>query len=288
MRAKEADFTGQVVRDGVTLGYEVYGSGDTTVLLMPTWTIIHSRFWKFQIPYLARHYRVITYDGPGNGRSDRITDPVRYRSDEYAADAIAVLDECGVDHVIAVGLSRGASYASVLARNHPERVSGVVLIGAALAIAPPPPERAGIAEHFSKSYPPNPQGWDKYNLAYWHDNYEDFVRFFMGKVFSEPFSTKAFDDSVGWGLETGPHILEAEAANGEGLAADEVLASIECPVLVIHGTDDQIISPEVGRRAAEITGGALISLEGSGHMPLAKDPVRVNYALREFIESVAP
>ncbi len=42
-----------------------------TLLLLPPWSIVHSRFWKLQVPYLARHFRVITFDGRGNGRSDR-------------------------------------------------------------------------------------------------------------------------------------------------------------------------------------------------------------------------
>ena len=51
--------------------YEVYGSGEPTILLLPTWSLIHSRQWKMQIPCLARHCRVVTFDGRGNGRSDR-------------------------------------------------------------------------------------------------------------------------------------------------------------------------------------------------------------------------
>ena len=47
--------------------YEVYGEGEPTVLLLPTWSIVHSRHWKMQIPYLARHCRVVTFDGRGNG-----------------------------------------------------------------------------------------------------------------------------------------------------------------------------------------------------------------------------
>ena len=70
-RARYPDSSGYVERDGVNLYYEVYGSGEPTVLLLPTWSIIHSRHWKMQIPYLARHCRVVTFDGRGNGRSDR-------------------------------------------------------------------------------------------------------------------------------------------------------------------------------------------------------------------------
>ena len=70
-RAREPDVTGVVERDGVALAYEVFGEGDTTVLLMPTWSIVHSRVWKAQVAYLARHYRVLTFDGRGCGRSGR-------------------------------------------------------------------------------------------------------------------------------------------------------------------------------------------------------------------------
>ena len=66
-----ADATGHVERNGVRIHYDVYGDGEPTLLLVPTWSIVHSRVWKAQVPYLARHYRVITFDGRGNGRSDR-------------------------------------------------------------------------------------------------------------------------------------------------------------------------------------------------------------------------
>ena len=70
-RARYPDQEGYLERDGVRVFYEVYGSGEPTVFLLPTWSIIHSRHWKMQIPYLARHCRVVTFDGRGNGRSDR-------------------------------------------------------------------------------------------------------------------------------------------------------------------------------------------------------------------------
>ena len=83
---------GYVERGGVRVHYEVYGSGEPTVLLLPTWSIIHSRHWKMQIPYLARHCRVLTFDGRGNGRSDRPDVSEAYDEREFAADALAVMD----------------------------------------------------------------------------------------------------------------------------------------------------------------------------------------------------
>ena len=69
MRAAEPDVAGTVDRDGVPIHYEVYGAGDITLLLVPPSPITHSRIWKAQIAHLARHYRVVTFDGRGSGRS---------------------------------------------------------------------------------------------------------------------------------------------------------------------------------------------------------------------------
>jgi pimeloyl-ACP methyl ester carboxylesterase len=68
VRARQPDAEGFVQCDGVKIGYEVFGDGTPALLLLPTWTIIHSRFWKLQVPYLARHFRVITFDRPGTWR----------------------------------------------------------------------------------------------------------------------------------------------------------------------------------------------------------------------------
>lgn len=288
MRAREPDVADFVVLDGVNIGYEVFGEGEPTILLMPTWTLIGSRFWKAQVPYLSRHYRVITYDGPGNGRTDRTVDPEHYSVDFYLKAGIAVLDRVGADNVIVVGLSQGAEYAVALASEHPGRVKGVALVCPGLGLAPPSPERAPIWERFTKPYPPEPQGWEKYNLAYWNDHYEDFLRFFMGEIFSEEHSTKQFEDAVGWGLETRPEILEAEATRPAPPDHRAMVESLSCPVLVIHGTDDHIIPYEVGVEAARITGGKLHTMVGSGHNPLAREPVKVNLVLRDFIEQVRP
>ena len=107
-RARYPDLDGYVERDGVRTFYEVYGEGEPTVLLMPTWSIVHSRHWKMQIPYLARHCRVVTFDGRGNGRSDRPSEPDAYREEEYAADTLAVMDATATERAVLVSLSRGA------------------------------------------------------------------------------------------------------------------------------------------------------------------------------------
>src|SRR6187402_408535 len=132
MRARQPDEDGYVERDGVKLAYEVFGTGAPTVLLMPTWSIIHSRFWKLQVPYLARHFRVITFDGRGCGKSDRPTDAQSYADVEFAADTVAVLNGTDTDQAVLVALSSGATWSIQVAAGHPERVLGVVTIGASV------------------------------------------------------------------------------------------------------------------------------------------------------------
>ncbi len=105
MRACEPDHDGYVERDGVKLFYEVFGDGEPTILLLPPWSIIHSRHWKAQVPYLSRHFRVVTFDGRGNGRSDAPTTAASYSPIAFADDAVAVMDAVGVDRAILVSLS---------------------------------------------------------------------------------------------------------------------------------------------------------------------------------------
>ena len=74
-RARYPDADGFVERDGVSIFWECYGEGEQTILFLPTWSIIHSRTWKMQVPYLSRHCRVLTFDPRGNGKSDRPQEP---------------------------------------------------------------------------------------------------------------------------------------------------------------------------------------------------------------------
>jgi pimeloyl-ACP methyl ester carboxylesterase len=290
MRAREADAHGSVVVDDLEFGFEVHGDRAPTILLMPTWTIIHSRFWKFQIPYLARRNRVVSYDGPGNGRSPRTTDPTAYAVDAFVDRAAAVLDATDTQEAVIVGYSDGGKMAAAFAGAHPDRTLGVVMIAPALQVrgVPPLPERAVIAENFHKPYPPSPTSWEKYNSAYWSDHYEDFLHFFFSEIFTETYTTKAEDDCVGWGLETNGAVLTAEALRPPDPDHREVIAAIKAPTLVIHGTEDHLVPFEAGRRLAEMTGGEFAAFHGTGHAPHIKEPVRFNLVLRDFIERISP
>jgi pimeloyl-ACP methyl ester carboxylesterase len=78
---------------------------------------------------------------------------------------------------------------------------------------------------------------------------------------------------------------------GAGPGPDEATlrascARVRCPILVVHGDEDDISHPRRGAALAEATGGRLAVLEGGGHIPQARDPVKINLLLREFVESL--
>jgi pimeloyl-ACP methyl ester carboxylesterase/predicted glycosyltransferase len=285
-RARYPDETGYVERDGVKVYYEVYGSGEPTVLLLPTWSLIHSRHWKMQIPYLARHCRVVTFDGRGNGRSDRPQEGEAYHEREFAADALAVMDATGTESAVIVGFSMGAQRGLLLAAEHPERVEAAVFVGPAYPGGGEPLDaRTGFDwEEELDNY----AGWAKYNKHYWLRDYEGFVRFFMSQMFNEPNSTKPIEDAVGWALETDGETLVHTYGSLEPEEIRDLAERVTCPVLVIHGERDGITSYTRGAGLAEHTGGQLVLLEGSGHAPHVRDPVKVNLLLREFITPAPP
>jgi pimeloyl-ACP methyl ester carboxylesterase len=292
MRACQPSRDGYVARDGVKLHYEVFGDGEPVVMLLPTWSIIHSRHWKLQVPDLARRHRVVTFDGRGNGLSDRPAGPEAYRTAEFTADALAVMDATGTERAVLVALSMGATWALELGALHPERVAGIVFIGPALPLALLSSNR--LRHSFTERLDTT-DGWAKFNQHYWREHYPEFIDFFMRNIFTEPHSTKPIEDAVGWGLETDPETLIATQlgprAPGEPYTdperAEELVRRLRCPVLVIHGDEDAIRPLASGARLAELAPrGELVTIEGGGHAPHVRDPVKVNLLLREFIASL--
>src|SRR5215218_6837315 len=293
MRACQPSHDGYVERDGVKVFYEVFGSGDPTVMLLPTWSIIHSRHWKLQVPDLARRHRVVTFDGRGNGRSDRPAGAEAYRPAEFTADALTVMDATGTERAVLVALSLGATWALELGALHPERVAGIVFIGPALPLALLSSDR--LAHSFTEPLDTD-DGWAKFNQHYWREHYREFLEFFFSQMFTEPHSTKPIEDTVGWGLETDPETLIATrlgvSALGEPFSdaerAAELATRVRCPVLVVHGDQDAIRPLANGAKLAELADGELVTVEGSGHAPHVRDPVKVNLLLRDFVKPAPP
>jgi pimeloyl-ACP methyl ester carboxylesterase len=182
----------------------------------------------------------------------------------------------------------GAQWSLLLAATRPERVAGAVFLGPALPLAPRDPARDLGPDAFDierDAY----EGWQKYNRHYWRLDYRGFLEFFFGKCLPEPHSTKPIEDCVGWGLDTDAETL-LHTEDAPGLGGREAVAalarSVRCPVLVLHGSDDRIIPHANGAALAELTGGRLVTFEGSGHLLQAREPVRTNLLIREFVDAL--
>jgi pimeloyl-ACP methyl ester carboxylesterase/predicted glycosyltransferase len=288
-RARYPDAQGFVERDGMRLFYEVYGEGEQTLFLIPTWSLVHSRHWKMQIPYFARHFRVLTMDGLGNGRSDRCRDQQRYGAAEFARDCLAAMDASGTERAVMVSLSRGAQYQLELERLAPDRVAGAAFIG---PMFPYTPSHWSLVLHprlLSRFQRPLPvyRWWARMNAVHWRENYPEFAEWFISRCLPEPHSTKAIEDGVGWALDTDPETLIATAygeIHGDRRRLRELAQKMDCPVLVVQGDRDRITPARDGRSLARLSDGKLEMVRGAGHFPHARKPVQVNLALRDFAE----
>jgi pimeloyl-ACP methyl ester carboxylesterase/predicted glycosyltransferase len=284
MRALEPDHQGRADAGGVAIGYEVFGSGPRTIVFAPAWAISNSRMWKAQVPWFAQRYRVITFDARGTRRSERPGDPALYGHD--VRDAIAVLDATDTERALFVGLSLGAATALFTAALHPGRVAGVMAIDSTVPLlVPPHPWRGQPFEEDAGD-----EGWARSTRPSWRRDWPGFVEFFYREIFQEPHSEKQVEDGVGWGLDAGHEVLEhtvdAPPRYTTREEVERLVARVRCPVLAIHGDRDRISPPACGRRVAELTGGDFVLLEGSGHAPPARDPVRVNALLDGFASRV--
>jgi pimeloyl-ACP methyl ester carboxylesterase/predicted glycosyltransferase len=289
MRARLPDHQGMVERNGVRVAFEVFGHREPALLLVPASPITHARSWKGIVPSLARRFTVITTDGRGTGRSDRPHTPECYAPAEVAADLLAVLDTAGVDRVVLVAHCHAVPWALHLATDHPERVASVLAIAPAVAVAPPHPHTVEPDRQWT-ALPDAPAGWSMRNRHFWRQagGYRSWVEFFFGQLLPEPHSTKQYEDTVGWALDTDAEAMLAERDGRTAPSADEVEAlchQVQCPVRILHGSDDRCQPVARGRRLAELTGGDLVVLEDAGHLPQGRDPVKV-IRLIEFADKI--
>jgi pimeloyl-ACP methyl ester carboxylesterase/predicted glycosyltransferase len=283
MRAREPDLMGTIERDGVRIGYDVYGeAGRPGIVLFTSWAIVHMRQWKLQVPYLSRYFRVVTVEGRGNGRADRPNREEAYGDEEYVDDALAVMDELGIERAVLVGLSMGGRHALQFAARYPGRAAGVVALGTAFPWPLPP--------GFDVPQP-GYEGWEKANRHYWLADHRGWVEFFMSQVFTEPYSTKQWEDGVGWGTETDARTLLHTVPGMAEPGAEEAEATcrqVRCPVLVVHGDGDGIVPYSTGVDLARWTGGELVTVRGGGHAQPMREPVLTNLLIRDFGERCLP
>jgi pimeloyl-ACP methyl ester carboxylesterase len=281
--------SGYIKRGGQRIHWQQFGLGQKTLLLLPTWSIVHSDFWRHQVPYFSTRYSVITYDGLGNGASDRPVDPSFYGDLQFADDGAAVLDACGVAEAAIAGVSQGGPWALAMAARHAKRVTAVVFIAPNVPLAPGHPERIAAGNTFLSDLS-DYSGWLKWNRNYWLQDYPGFLRFFFSKCFTEPDSETQIEHFFQMGMQTTPEVLMATGGldqhNLNRDLAVEYARGIQCPALVIHGDEDAITPLARGAELAKLVGADLVIRRGAGHEPQCRAPNEINELISSFFESV--
>src|SRR5450759_275081 len=120
---------GFVERDGVRTYFAVWGESGPTIVFAPLYQIVHMQLLKATVPYLSRHFQVVTMDLWGNGRSDRPAKPGAYSFDQYYADLLAVLDHLALKRLAIIGISSASMTAIRLAAEQSQRVSHLIVVG---------------------------------------------------------------------------------------------------------------------------------------------------------------
>ncbi|HEX5166104.1 MAG TPA: alpha/beta hydrolase [Thermomicrobiales bacterium] len=289
MRAIEPTSAGQLTIEGFSVGYEAFGDpANPAVLLLPSWQIVHSRAWKMQVPFLARSRRVVTFDPPGNGGGERTTDPAAFEYERIVCQAIGVLDALDIAQAAVLGYGRGCDYGLLLAATAPERVERLMLIGNGVT-------RAGWQPKPDPGFwdrRPTYEGWQKRNAHYFLEQYDDWLTFFVGELHPEPHSTKATEDMIGWGRETSPEMLVRTVPNGDllpRLPAAEAIASIRCPVMLLHGGDDRCDPIEASYDLLDARPDwQMVVMEDCGLDVLGRHSVQVNREVEAFLHRASP
>lgn len=266
--------------DGVQLAWAEVGSGP--VLVKASNWITHleyeweSPLWRHWIRFFSDHFRFIRYDERGCGMSDR--NPKELSINRWVDDLEAVIEAAAPREPVAlVGISQGAAVCIGYAVSHPERVSRMVLYG-------------GYARGFYERGNPDTRreydailevmrvGWGKENPSF-------------RQLFTSRFIPGGTPEQLAWFNEICRKTMSPEMAATVLEARGHtnivhLLGSVRVSTLVIHATDDNVVSLSEGRLlASSIPGAQFIELPGKNHILLEDEPAwpRFQQAVLDFL-----
>jgi pimeloyl-ACP methyl ester carboxylesterase len=141
--ARPFELPNEIRVDGVPIRYAVSGTGNRDLLLVHGYRA-HHMWWYRLLPALEERWRVIRLDLSGHGDSGHRD---HYSTTAWTAELMAVLDDAGSRHAVAVGHSMGGRVAVVAGATHPDRFGGVVTLDSYLRPPGGPPPRPAPPRH---------------------------------------------------------------------------------------------------------------------------------------------
>ncbi|MDH4745621.1 alpha/beta hydrolase [Sphingomonas sp. CBMAI 2297] len=255
-----------VQSNGARIHWEAQGSGTPVLLIMGH--LYSSRMWYPLLPALTRHHRAIWFDNRGTGDSD--TTP-GVTIEQFAADALAVLEAAGERSAHVYGVSMGGGIAAEFAMAYPERTRSVTL-GCTML----------------KTEKTRMRGAQKliYGLPRW------LVRAMFKRAKPEAYGSAAPREAALHDIG----VLSRDRFTMAGVRA-QVLAiaayattterardRMTMPVLVLHGDEDKAVPVEKGRELhAIIPGSRYVEFKGAGHNYLVADNAGSTAAFLDFV-----
>jgi pimeloyl-ACP methyl ester carboxylesterase len=274
--------------NGLAVHYKIYGSGEPVLILLHGFGA-SSFSWREVTGPLSQSGTVIAYDRPAFGLTERpLPGPSGWTGENpYGAEAnisllFGLMDALKIQKAVLVGNSAGGTVAVQSALKNPARVSGLVLVDAAVypgsrgnrfgLLAPVinTPQMSRLGPYFVRSIAGD-QG-TQYLRSAWHDPSKITDAITLG--YRIPLRVENWDIALWEYTKAGP--------GNEDL--DRHLKELKMPVLVIAGDDDQIIPTGLSvQLGGDIPGAKLAILPGCGHVPHEECPQAFLKAIRDFL-----
>jgi 3-oxoadipate enol-lactonase len=222
----------------------------------------------------AKYFRVITFDNRGIGRSDKPTGP--YSINIMAGDTVGLMNVLGIDKAHFLGGSMGGMIAQHIAINHPQRVDKLILFNTSA-------DNQWLFDLAKATIP----SWNNERSDISDDDYRKLIREMVTRSVNQPFNRLVFGALAGLQVRHGK--IDGMTGQLEAMMSHNVLDKlheIKAPTLVLTGTKDRLISPQLSEvLASMITGARLISIEEGSHTMAGEMAGRFNQVVLDFLRS---
>jgi 3-oxoadipate enol-lactonase len=233
----------------MTLDHRLHGPERAPVVVLSNSLGTTQELWERQLPGLAAHFRILTYDHPGHGSSPLPELPCSVET--FAHGLLGLLDELGLGRVSVCGVSLGGMVGMALALAAPERVERLVLACTSAYLGPP-------------------EGWTERARIVRAEGMEAIADTVVGRWFTpelareEPETVARFHTM----LAATPPEGYARCCEAVGAwDARERISAIAAPLLVVAGKDDPATPVEHAELiASRVAGSRLVVLEGAAHL----------------------